>query len=118
MAGLPYTPGNYQHGAHINVTGQFNNLYSSGAFKLPEDPRIVANQVLAAFSTITQISLTGGGTQPLTLPSGFVSIRNSNNVLPAVDIQVVINGSATFVIPPTTSIFLMVFNGGGAQQII
>ena len=71
MAGLPYTPGNYQHGAHINVTGQFNNLYSSGAFKLPEDPRTVANQVLAAFSTVTQISLTGGANSKLNITIRF-----------------------------------------------
>ena len=117
MAGLPYTPGNYQHGAHINVTGQFNNLYSSGAFKLPEDPRTVANQVLAAFSTVRRLTFTasanvtsGPGDPP------FVSILNANAALPAVDILVTVN-NVPFVIPPTTSIFLMLSNGG-AQQII
>ena len=114
MAAFQYTPGNYQYGTHVNITGQFNNLSSSGTFKLPEDPSVFTSQVLTSIASVQSLSFTAD--QTLTLQPGFVSIKNTNLSPPAVDITVIVNG-ASFIITPGVTIFLMIFNGG-AQQII
>ena len=115
MAAFQYTPGNYQYGTHVNITGQFNNLSSSGTFKLPEDPSVFTSQVLTSIASVQSLSFTAD--QTLTLQPGFVSIKNTNiSGAPALDIQVGVN-TVIFNITPGVTIFLMVFNGG-AQQII
>jgi len=80
-----YIPGNFKYGTNVNITGQFTNLSSAGAFNLPT----VQNGATSAPVTVSHLELTAATT--LSRAQGILSIKNTNSP-DGEDIQVTVNG--------------------------
>jgi hypothetical protein len=100
MASSQYIPGNFKYGTNVNITGQFTNLSSSGAFNVPT----VQNGATSAPVDVSHLDLTE--TTTLSHAQGILSIKNTNSP-DGEDIQVTVN-CIEFPIEPGNLLFLVI----------
>jgi len=84
MASSQYIPGNFKYGTSVNITGQFTNLTSSGAFNVPT----VQNSATSAPVAVSHLNLAASETT-LSHANGVLSVKNTNS---AIDIKVFVKG--------------------------
>ena len=72
MASSQYIPGNFKYGTNVNITGQFTNLSSAGAFNVPT----VQNVATSAPVAVSHLNLTADTT--LSHDQGILSIKNTH----------------------------------------
>jgi len=101
MASSQYIPGNFKYGTNVNITGQFTNLSSAGAFNVPT----VQNVATSAPVAVSHLNLTADTT--ITHTNGVLSIQNTNSIASAIDIIVFVNG-IEFIILAAGLIFLTI----------
>jgi len=101
MASSQYIPGNFKYGTNVNITGQFTNLSSAGAFNVPT----VQNGATSAPVAVSHLDLSDNTV--LSHSNGVLSIKNTNSGDLPTDIQVTVNG-VEFVILADDLIFLAV----------
>lgn len=87
MASSQYIPGNFKYGTSVNITGQFTNLTSSGAFNVPT----VQNSATSAPVAVSHLNLAASETT-LSHANGVLSVKNTNSALSTIDIKVFVKG--------------------------
>jgi hypothetical protein len=86
MSSSQYIPGNFKYGTNVNITGQFTNLSSAGAFNVPT----VQNGATSASVAVSHHNLASDTT--VLHAHGVLSVKNTNSILSAIDIKVFVNG--------------------------
>lgn len=98
MASSQYIPGNFKYGTNVNITGQFTNLSSAGAFNVPT----VQNGTTSAPVAVSHLDLTADTT--FCHKHGILSIKNTHE---SDDIVVIVN-TVQFTIINGDLVFLVI----------